>query len=453
MPSRVPGRPAATSIASVGQVQGRGSVGLLWVVVAVEVVWITTQGRWHGAGAWVPVISAVVAHGCLLSRVRRRDDLSGAAALSAVVVVAVAAVAAAPHGSRDLFQYAFYGRMVAQHGADPYALAPGALPDDPTFAQLAPGWHGARSVYGPVFTWFSAVGVHVFGVSALGARLWFQGAAALALVASANRLRRERGAAAVVAIGLSPVLVVTVNGGHNDLLVGWLVLIGASLATRGRPLPAGVVLGLATCVKVSAAPLVLAIVVVGWHRRRHRSVLVGLVAWAGIVVGAYGLGGGAHLLGPLGAVGARSSRASSWAIVERIGGPGFLAAAGAVTVVAIAIVAWRWRSASPEEAGTAAGAAACFAAPYVLVWYPAAVLPVSGRALGSRASSILHLGASALLLAYVVPAGEPPGAVPLAPSAAVACGVVLLVLLGMLLGGVRGPGAVRFRGLMQHESS
>lgn len=420
----------------------RRSLQLLGVVVLLEVGWVTTRGCWTGALGWGPLVAVVAAHAALVARVRRTDDLPGRAVAGAVAVVAAAAVLTHPYGSRDLFQYAFYGRMAAHHGADPYAVDPSAFASDPLFGSLAAGWHRARSVYGPVFTWFSTAGATVFGASPLLARLWFQGAAGVALVASAAQVRRAVGPGAAVGVGLSPVLVATVNGGHNDLLVGWLVLLAAGPALRRRPARAGAVLGLAACVKLTALPVVLALALCGAHRRRWRSLAVGGAAFGAVVVGAYGAGGGLHLLVPLGAVGDRTSRASAWVLLERLGGGSsvggaLLAGAAAVATAWVAVVAWRWRSAAPAVAATAAGAAACFAAPYVLPWYPAAILPLSGRVPASRAAVVLQVGASALLLAYVVPPGQRPGAVPLAAAAAAGCGTLLVALVIVLAGGPR----------------
>jgi alpha-1,6-mannosyltransferase len=431
---------------------GSRTAQILALVVVVESTWIATRSWWSGPTAWVPLLASVAVHAVLVERVHRLDDLPGRVVVVAVALVAAVAVATAPFGSRDLFQYAFYGRMAAHHGADPYAVAPSAFADDPLFDALAPGWHRARSVYGPVFTWFSMAGASVFDTSVLAARLWFQGAAGLALIGCATRLRREVGVAAAVSVGLSPVLIAAVNGGHNDVLVGWLLLVATGPVAGRRPVLAGAVLGVAVCVKLSAAPVVAALVLVGVHRRAWSRLAAAAAGFGAVTIGTHAAGGGLHLLDPLAGVGARTSRASAWALLERVGGgsapaDALLAGAAAIALACVAVVAWRWRSAAPEEAATAAGAAASFVAPYVLPWYAAAILPVSGRVVGSRVAVVLQVGASALLVAYVVPPGHPPGSVPLAPTAAIASGLVLMVLVGALVGGPRGwSGYRRWRG-------
>lgn len=413
----------------------RRSMMLFVGVVILEAVWMATQGRWNGGAAWLSMGAAIAGHVALVARLRRVGDLPVALAVVGVLVVVAVAVAAAPFGSRDLYQYAFYGRMVVDHGADPYAVAPRAFDHDPMFDALAPGWNGARSVYGPVFTWFSALGATVFGSSLLGARLWFQAAAGVALVASAELVRRQHGVSAALAVGLSPVLVAGVNGGHNDLLVGVLVLAATGPVMRARPAAAGVVLGVATCVKASALPMVVALGLVGLHRRGPKPVATGAIGWAITTVAAYAAGGGRHLLVPLADLGGRTSRASAWALVERAGGEHLIAIAGVAAACLVGLVSWRWRSASAAAAGTASGAVACFAAPYLLPWYPTAVLPLSGRAAWSRATWVLHVGSSALLVAYVVPPGAAPAEVPFAAGAAVVCGLALVALVGVLAAG------------------
>jgi len=56
--------------------------------------------------------------------------------------------------SQDFYQYLFYGRMQAAHGANPYLIAPATFWADPWFAWIR--WSNQTSVYGPAWmlvTW------------------------------------------------------------------------------------------------------------------------------------------------------------------------------------------------------------------------------------------------------------------------------------------------------------
>lgn len=414
--------------------RARSHLPLVALVVA-EAVWLTGLGAVRGPLAWVPLVAVLVGHDALSSREQRSPTLPAASVLAAAMVVLAVAVALPAAGSRDLYQYAFYGRMARHFGADPYVVAPHAFRLDPLYHSLAPGWHHARSAYGPLFTWLSAVGSAWFGASPLLARLWFQGLAAVATLAAASAIIRRHGPAAGLSVALSPVMVAAVNGGHNDVLTGALVLVGVLLATDERPFASGLAFALASAVKASALPMVGAVWLVWVHRRQARALVCGALAWGGATVALYAWGGGLHVLEPLRAVAGRTSRASAWSLLERVAGDSafggsVLRGAGVVTVLLTVAAAWRWRRWGHGAAGTAAGAVSCFAAPYVLAWYPAVIVPVAGTLSRARAERMVRVGASALLLAYVVPAGEPPAAVPLASVAAVACGVVLAAVVG-----------------------
>ena len=52
--------------------------------------------------------------------------------------------------SRDVYSYVMYGRIISEHGANPYASMPEDFPDEPL------GYRDETSVYGPAFTTLSA---------------------------------------------------------------------------------------------------------------------------------------------------------------------------------------------------------------------------------------------------------------------------------------------------------
>src|SRR5262249_47326450 len=157
-----------------------------------------------------------------------------AAALLAV------AISAAPVG-HDMWSYVMYGRILSAHGTSPYTHVPADFPHDPLL-HLA-GWRTTPSVYGPGFVGIAALGTGITKTSVLATRLFFQGIEAGALVGvMALVWRRTRSPAALAFVGLDPALVATVHDGHNDLLVGLAVLIGALLVTDRRPVLGGIAL-------------------------------------------------------------------------------------------------------------------------------------------------------------------------------------------------------------------
>ena len=64
--------------------------------------------------------------------------------------------------SRDVFSYAFYGRILSQYGHNPYVSTPADFPANDLSRFVWPGWRDTPSVYGPVFVWLAAAITAVF---------------------------------------------------------------------------------------------------------------------------------------------------------------------------------------------------------------------------------------------------------------------------------------------------
>lgn len=170
--------------------------------------------------------------------------------------------------SRDVYSYAFYGRIAGVHGANPYVATPADFPDDPLFHLVGPKWIDTPAVYGPLFTGASALltraigsveGVVVaFRVLAVAASL----GAAWAILQASRRVWPARVAFAVAAFGMNPVVLFqSAASGHNDLWVALGIAAACWLLLLRRELAAVVVLTLAALVKATAAlPLLLLIV-------------------------------------------------------------------------------------------------------------------------------------------------------------------------------------------------
>jgi Glycosyltransferase family 87 len=201
--------------------------------------------------------------------------------------------------SRDVFSYAYYGRIVSRYGGNPFSQTPANYPANDLSKYVWPGWRSTPSVYGAVFVWVSAAitsmfhsltqTIFAFRALAVGAMLgsvWF-------VAKLVQQVRPSKTAYAVAFIGLNPVVLFhTLGGGHVDALVMLSVAAAAYLVATKRELPATAVLTLGALVKVSAAvPLVLLIVyvvarAVPERRRRVALTHVGVAAGIGLVVSA-----------------------------------------------------------------------------------------------------------------------------------------------------------------------
>ncbi len=214
--------------------------------------------------------------------------------------------------SRDVYSYAYYGKIAATYHANPYVATPADFPGDVLAGYVGPKWADTPAVYGPLWTQVSAVVVRV--VESVSAQIVvFRAlavAASLATLATIGGLVRrswpEREAFALAAFGLNPVVLFqSVGSGHNDLLVALCVVGALALLASRRTLLATVVLALGALVKATAAvPLLLLLVVVAARApkgRRLRAALphAGLAAGLALVLGLPFLNGEDPSLGML----------------------------------------------------------------------------------------------------------------------------------------------------------
>ena len=151
--------------------------------------------------------------------------------------------------SRDVFSYAYYGRILSRYGGNPYVNTPADYPANDLWRFTWPGWRETPSVYGPVFVWLSAAITAIFrsipdvimafravAVAASLASVWF-------VVKLVSRVKPSKTAYAAAMIGLNTVILFhTVGGGHVDVLVMLSVAAAIYLVATQRELPATVAL-------------------------------------------------------------------------------------------------------------------------------------------------------------------------------------------------------------------
>lgn len=212
-------------------------------------------------------VAAVAAFLWLLGAARRGD----------VGVVPIAVVVAAAHVlllflpllfSRDVYSYAYYGRIEGVYGANPYLATPLDHSGDLLWSYVGPKWVDTPAVYGPAWTTLSTAlssvlpkpvdHVEAYRLLAIGASL----ATCAVIVVATRRLRPERTAFALAAFGANPVVLFhSVASGHNDLLVALAVVTALAFVTARWHVAAVVALSLGALVKATAAlPLLLLIV-------------------------------------------------------------------------------------------------------------------------------------------------------------------------------------------------
>jgi len=157
--------------------------------------------------------------------------------IATVVAVHAIFLLAPPLALTDIFNYVNYGRMEVVHNLNPYTSIPILEPhNDPSY-DLS-NWHQLLSPYGPLFTLLTFVVVPL-GVAAsfwvLKGLLAVFSLGTLFLVWKCARLLGRDPIAAIVLVGLNPIVLVWGLGGdHNDFLMVFFIVLGFYLLLRTR---------------------------------------------------------------------------------------------------------------------------------------------------------------------------------------------------------------------------
>jgi hypothetical protein len=403
-----------------------GPLGGLWP-------WLTRSPRTIKAlltGALVTMYAAYVVGLRYVPLLRARW------AIATIVGVHVILLLSPPLSLTDVFNYINYGRMGMLHGLDPYTTIPALGPhSDPSYALS--NWHQLLTPYGPLFTLITYAVVPL----GLAGSLWMFKAllmalslATISLVWRCARLLGRDPVAAIVLVGLNPLILVWGLGGdHNDFFMMFCITLAFYLLLRARApgispgvgipreeiparlrawlwplaapeLAAGVALVAAIALKASAAILV-PVILAGLLRapRRLVQVVAGLIA-GGIVLGVCTVVAfGAHLpdLGAQGRLVIPMGVPNLLGLVLGQGGEtetmrSLLSVVLVLAVVGCSVLAWRRR-----DALTASGwatMALLMTLSWVLPWYVLWVLPLAALS-RSRAlrTTTLVFGAYLLL--------------------------------------------------------
>jgi Glycosyltransferase family 87 len=218
----------------------------------------------------IGVLAMILATGAflLLLRAAFRGQVS-VRAVAVFVLGAHALLLLAPLlFSRDVYSYAFYGRIAGIYHGNPYVQTPLDHSGDVLWNLVGPRWVDTPAYYGPGWTTLSAVLSRFLPhpIDHVEAYRYLSIAASLAtcgvIVWIVHRLWPARTAFALAAFGANPVVLFHAAGsGHNDLLVALAIVSAFALLVSKRELPAVAVLTLGALIKVTAwLPLLLLLV-------------------------------------------------------------------------------------------------------------------------------------------------------------------------------------------------
>jgi hypothetical protein len=158
-------------------------------------------------------------------------------AIATVVGVHLTLLLSPPLSLTDVFNYINYGRMGMLHGLDPYTTIPALGPhSDPSYALS--NWHQLLTPYGPLFTLitYAVVPLGIAGsLWAFKGLLMVLSLATVLLVWKCARLLGRDPVAAIVLVGLNPLILVWGLGGdHNDFFMMFCITLAFYLLLRAR---------------------------------------------------------------------------------------------------------------------------------------------------------------------------------------------------------------------------
>ncbi|GIU84978.1 MAG: hypothetical protein KatS3mg008_1753 [Acidimicrobiales bacterium] len=396
------------------------------VTVTALLAWLAAAQE-MSSGVRLGVLATAVVGSAVCSVRAERDGIRAGEIVGAGAVLLVAAVLFPPRESNDLWGYVSYARVLSEHGSNPYVTPPSAFPEDPLLGRMSAEYRDDPSVYGPLFTLYTAGITAAAGERPTALRISLQATAAIAALLVVLEVRRRSGGEprSVAFVALNPLLVVTVNGAHPDMAAGALVLAGVLTAESRRPARSGLLLGLAALTKLTAG--MAAVGVLAWKlRQRHpKEAAMAAAALLAVVVAGYGIFGGSKAVEPLQQVALRGTRSQAWEILrkdltadaeakgaadprveahEKLRTPGLVATVLFLGVGAVGLS--RRRRVAEAAAGSAL--AGLVASRYVLPWYLANVLPTSALVSSSAVGILVWAEAARQLLVYADPPGRSP---------------------------------------------
>jgi hypothetical protein len=190
-----------------------------------------------------------------------------------------------PYGAADIFDYVFYGRIIAHYGANPFFVAPADFGGDPFLPFVA--WRYLPFTYGPAWAFASGLLSSLGGDSLLANLLIYKGAVIVALGAClgliygiARRIKPEHATAALVMFAWNPlVLTETAANGHNDVVMALFILLAIRMAMIGEARSGALAIGslavsaLVKYVSAMVAPLYMANT---WRRHGPAAAMAGV---------------------------------------------------------------------------------------------------------------------------------------------------------------------------------
>lgn len=253
--------------------------------------WLLDRG-WHPIEPGSVAISLIAVTACffvawsvVVARCWLNPGRSSVRIVLLLVAVCIAiSVLALPNKTRDIYDYATFGRVVSVHQGEAYVDVPAQYPDDPILPYASRAYTGRPDNKLPAWTATAIVATSIAGdrplTNLMVFRLLLGGATMASTVLIAwilGRIRPHAAAAGAALFGLNPVTVVF-GPEKTDALMVACMLGAVALVVLGRRYLATAVMTVSVLVKMLTAPALLLLVAMplgqageGGSSRRRRS--------------------------------------------------------------------------------------------------------------------------------------------------------------------------------------
>lgn len=388
------------------------SLALITISAVATAGWMWRATEW---GTRALLLLAVPSLGGLavvvfVPALRRALDVRLVAVLSGALLVL--AVIPRPSDSADLWVYATYGRIIVEHGENPYKHDPAEYPDSFSKGGM---FENRPAIYGPAFIAMTGAVAGVAGSSRQAIRLAYQAGAALAVAASLLVLWRVgAGPGALALLGLNPVVIAeVVTEGHNDAYIGLALLVAGVLAAR-RPYVAALAIAAAALVKLPAGIALVGLVVLV-RRRSDWGKTFGVAATGAVPIAVAYLAAAGTALGDVLRTGNQVNDLNVWVPFRRnglayalgdpdaiLGPPNWTTAAAMATVVGLAILLVAAEDVDRTPAAFVALPVVAFllVSPYPSAWYLGWIAPLVALLWTRREARVVLLFFSLVLVTY-----------------------------------------------------
>lgn len=206
---------------------------------------------------------------------RHREDKRLGSILMLTAGIGAVLILVPPLFSRDIFSNIYYGRINAVYGANPYTLGPQKFLNDSVLPFTSTYWKNTPIVYGPLYTLFSMGLVKLAGEGVTASI--YAGKLSMALFHCGNvlliwfllgRFYPRRRLLGTMLYAWNPlVLVVSIGGGHNDVMMAFFALLALYLLMAERHWAAVFSMTLSVMTKYATVVLLAALVIYLVRRR------------------------------------------------------------------------------------------------------------------------------------------------------------------------------------------